>query len=205
MADVEAVIFLREPKEILAANPQRKLPVKTIGLAPLTSMFWFGKNSERKFDDYRQEVHDSRRPAGAHGQRRDALAAAGQSGRLRHQVFSAPNIRGFGLLQRERSFAAYQDMFNLFQLEPSVWVEPHGDWGEGDLHLVELSANYEGLDNIVAFWDPKNKPAPMQPYRFGYTLCWENGEADLKLSENRVVSTRIGLDSDNANTRVIHD
>ena len=42
-------------------------------------------------------------------------------------------------MQRERSFAAYQDSFNLYHLEPSVWVEPRGDWGEGDLHLVELS------------------------------------------------------------------
>ena len=64
-------------------------------------------------------------------------------------------------------------MFNLYQLVPSVWVEPHGNWGDGDLHLVELSTDYEGLDNIVAFWDPKNKPAPLQPYRFGYTLYWE--------------------------------
>ena len=74
-------------------------------------------------------------------------------------------------------------------------MEPHGNWGEGDLHLVELSTDYEGLDNIVAFWDPKNKPAPLQPFRFSYTLCWRRGDADLKLSENRVVSTRIGLDS----------
>ena len=54
---------------------------------------------------------------------------------LRHQVFHAPDIRGFGLLQRERRFAAYQDMFqSLYHQVPSVWVEPHGDWGDGDLH-----------------------------------------------------------------------
>jgi glucans biosynthesis protein len=202
-ADVEAVIFLREPKEILEANPQHKLPVKTIGLAPLTSMFWYGKNSERKFDDYRQEVHDADGLLVRMGNGETLWRPLDNPAILRHQVFYAPHIRGFGLLQRERSFAAYQDMFNLFQMEPSVWIEPHSDWGDGDLHLVELSANYEGLDNIVAFWDPKNKPAPMQPYRFGYTLCWENADADLKLSENRVVSTRIGLDSDSTNTRVI--
>ena len=79
-------------------------PIKTIGLAPLTSMFWFGKNSERKFDDYRPEVHDS-----------DGLLIHMDNGEvfwrpldnppvMRHQVFHAPNIRGFGLLQRERTF-----------------------------------------------------------------------------------------------------
>ena len=76
-------------------------------------------------------------------------------------------------------------------------------WGDGDLHLVELNTAYEGLDNIVAFWDPKNKPAPLQPLRFGYTLKWQTSDADLKLSENRVVSTRIGLDASCADCRQI--
>jgi glucans biosynthesis protein len=113
----------------------------------------------------------------------------------RHQVFSAPSIKGFGLIQRERNFSAYQDLFNLYNQVPSVWVEPEGDWHEGDLHLLELSTSYEGLDNIVAFWDPKKKPAPLEPFHFGYTLYWEGGDADFKRSENRVVSTRIGPDA----------
>jgi glucans biosynthesis protein len=200
IVDVNAVLYFRQPEQVHAVDTNR-LPVKTIGLAPLTSMFWFGKNSERKFDDYRPEVHDS-----------DGLLMRMDNGELvwrpldnppvmRHQIFSAPNIRGFGLLQRERSFAAYQDIFNFYQMAPSMWVEPRGNWGDGDLHIVELSANFEGLDNIVAFWDPKNKSAPLQPYRFGYTLFWETGEADVKLSENRAVSTRVGLDSHFANAR----
>jgi glucans biosynthesis protein len=193
MADVKAVIFLREPKEILAVNPQRKLPVKTIGQAPLTSMFWFGQDSERKFDDYRPEVHDADGLLVHMGNGEVLWCPLDNPAAMRHQIFYAPHIQGFGLLQRERSFAAYQDLNNLCQNEPSVWVQPKGDWGEGDLHLVELSAPYEGLDNVVAFWDPRSKPAPMQPYRFSYTLYWEKGEADLKLSENRVVSTRVGV------------
>ena len=64
-----------------------------------------------------------------------------------------------------------------------------------------MSAAYEGLDNIVAFWDPKDKPAPLEPYRFGYKLRWQSGGADFKLSENRVVSTRVGLDSQFPNAR----
>ena len=196
IANVEAVLYLRDP----AKTKGVKTNLVTIGLAPLTSMFWFGKNSERKFDDYRSEVHDS-----------DGLLARMSSGEIiwrplnnpsvmRHQIFNAPDIRGFGLLQRERNFAAYQDSFNLYHLTPSVWVEPHGNWGEGNLHLVELNTAYEGLDNIVAFWDPKNKPAPLQPMRFGYTLYWTR-EGDLKLSENRAVSTRVGLDTTVQNRR----
>jgi glucans biosynthesis protein len=199
-ASIRAVLYFRETNLVAAVDKNRK-PSKTIGLAPLTSMFWFGKDTERKFDDYRTEVHDS-----------DGLLVHMGNGEIfwrpldnppatRHQVFSAPNIKGFGLLQRERSFAAYQDLFNLYHQVPSVWVEPDGNWGDGDLHLVELSTGYEGLDNIVAFWDPKNKPAPLQPFRFGYTLHWEGGDADLKRSENRVVSTRIGPDAQFAGAR----
>jgi periplasmic glucans biosynthesis protein len=191
---IRAVLYFRETNNIAAVDKNRK-PIKTIGLAPLTSMFWFGKDTERKFDDYRTEVHDS-----------DTLLVHMGNGEIfsrpldnppatRHQVFHAPSIKGFGLLQRERNFSAYQDMFNLYHQVPSVWVETDGSWGDGDLHLVELSTVYEGLDNVVAFWNPKNKPAPLQPLRFGYTLHWEGGDMDLRRSENRVVSTRIGPDT----------
>jgi len=192
VARIDAVVYLRETDKIKAVNPNQ-FPVKTLGLAPLTSMFWFGKNSEHKPDDYRPEVHDS-----------DGLLIRMANGEtlwrpldnppvLRHQIFTAANIHGFGLMQRERSFAAYQDSFNPYHLEPSVWVEPRGGWGEGSLHLVSLSSTFEGLDNIVAFWDPKTKPAPLQPYRFSYNLYWTMGN-DFKQSEDKVVATRVGMD-----------
>jgi glucans biosynthesis protein len=43
----------------------------------------------------------------------------------------------------------------------------------------------------------------MEPYRFGYTLHWEMGGADVKLSENRVVATHLGLVPGDTNTRLI--
>jgi periplasmic glucans biosynthesis protein len=192
VAKVEAVLYFRTPQNVLAANPLR-MPLANLGLAPLTSMFWYGKNTERKFDDYRPEVHDS-----------DGLLMQLESGErvwrpldngpvLRHQIFPANNVRGFGLLQRDRKFDDYQDMFHSYENAPSVMVVPKDNWGEGQVHLVELSTQYEGLDNIVAFWNPASKPAPMQPYRFGYTLYWTR-ETDMTLSTNQVVSTRLGLD-----------
>lgn len=200
VADVEAELFFREPQIIHAANTDAR-PIQTIGLAPLTSMFWFGKTTERKPDDYRGEVHDSDGLLAHMGNGEILWRPLDDPPALRHQVFHAPDIKGFGLLQRERNFSAYQDTFNFYQQAPSIWVEPRGDWGDGDLHLVELSTHYEGLDNIVAFWDPKNKPAPLQPYHFRYRLYWESGAADVKLSENRAVSTRIGLDANFENAR----
>jgi len=192
VARVEAVLYFRETQNILVADPQRK-PLATIGMAPLTSMFWYGENSERKFDDYRPEVHDS-----------DGLLMHLEGGErvwrplvngalLRHQAYPVNNIRGFGLLQRDRNFDHYQDMFHSYENVPSVWVEPRDNWGAGQVHLVELSTQYEGLDNVVAFWNPASKPPPLQPLKFGYTLYWTR-ETDLALSSNVVVSTRVGLD-----------
>ena len=199
-ASIKAILYFRKPDAVAAVEPNRK-PIKTIGLAPLTSMFWFGQNSERRFDDYRTGVHDSDGLLVHMGNGEVFWRPLDNPAATRHQIFSAPNIKGFGLLQRERHFSAYQDMFNLYHEVPSVWVEPDGNWGDGDLHLVELSTTYEGLDNIVAFWDPKNKPAPLQPFRFGYTLYWEGGGADVRRSENRVVSTRVGVDTQFAGAR----
>jgi glucans biosynthesis protein len=191
VVQVEAEVYFRQTNNILAADPQRK-PLATIGLAPLTSMFWYGENSERKFDDYRPEVHDS-----------DGLLMQMDSGErvwrpldngpaMRHQAYPANNIRGFGLLQRDRKFDHYQDVFHAYQNVPSVWVAPKDNWGEGQVHLVELSTQYEGMDNIVAFWNPAGKPAPLQPLKFGYTLYWTR-ETDITQSSNLVVSTRVGL------------
>jgi len=202
MANITATLFFREPDKILAANKDRK-PLATMGLAPLTSMFWFGENSERKFDDYRPEVHDT-----------DGLLIHMDGGEIlwrpltnptvmQHSVFTTKNVRGFGLLQRDREFSHYEEVFNPYHQVPSVWVKPRGDWGEGEVHLVELPTRYEGLDNIVAFWNPKEKPAPLQPFRFGYELLWTR-EIDFTLSDNKVVATRVGAELHDAKKRQVH-
>ena len=44
-ASIRSVLYFRETNNVAAVNKNKK-PLKTIGLAPLTSMFWFGKNTE---------------------------------------------------------------------------------------------------------------------------------------------------------------
>ena len=199
IADVRAVIFLRSGNLVQAGSTNRE-SLKTIGLAPLTSMFWFGENSERKPDDYRSEVHDS-----------DGLLMRLENDALlwrplcnplslQHQIFPATNIHGFGLLQRDRAFANYQDIFNSYQKTPSVWIEPRGKWGEGEVHLIELPTHFEGLDNVVSFWNPKVPPQPQQPFAFAYTLHW-GLQPDGNFSTNRVLQTRIGADPQDASKR----
>ena len=143
-----------------------------LGLAPLTSMFWYGENSGTTHGDFRPEVHDS-----------DGLLLERGSGEWlwrplvdpaapRLASFADDNPRGFGLLQRDRDFDHYQDLEANYHRRPSAWVDPVGSWGPGAVRLVELPTADETSDNIVAFWAPANLPPPGAPLEFAYNLYW---------------------------------
>ena len=38
-------------------------------------------------------------------------------------------LRGFGLMQRDRDFASYEDLEARYERRPSAWVEPIGRLG----------------------------------------------------------------------------
>ena len=60
--------------DVTATLIPRRAGVK-FGLAPLTSMYFVGKNDHRLRDGFRAELHDFRRPAHVHGRRRVDLAS----------------------------------------------------------------------------------------------------------------------------------
>jgi len=146
--------------------------VAIIGLAPMTSMFWYGENSPSRHGDFRPEVHDS-----------DGLLVAtdAQSRVWRplmnpHEVtrtdIPAPALGGFGVLQRDRLFSSYEDMEAAYQHRPGLWMEPIGSWPAGRVRLVELPTPDEYHDNIVAFWIPEVSPAAGEPMELAYRLRW---------------------------------
>lgn len=161
------------------------------GIAPLTSMFWFGKNSDRPMDDPRPQVHDSdglllQTADGAHLWRPLQNPRAILNTDLR-----AVKPTRFGLLQRERAISAYEDFEARYQERPSCWIEPVGDWGGGNVRLVELPTVNEYGDNVVAYWVPDQKPVPGKPFNLAYRMNWSLEQpADDNLA--RVQSTRIG-------------
>ena len=73
---------------------------------------------------------------------------------LQISCFRDSNPKGFGLIQREREFDAYQDLEAHYQDRPSAWVEPARNWGDGSTQLVEIPTEFEYFDNIVAYWRP---------------------------------------------------
>ena len=118
VAEVEAVRLFSRAENILAADPQRK-PLATIGLAPLTSMFWYRREFRAQVRRLPAGSPRQRRIADANGQRRKCLASAGQRPGHAPPGFSPPsNIRGFGLLQRDRNFNDYQDLFQRLSRRP---------------------------------------------------------------------------------------
>jgi periplasmic glucans biosynthesis protein len=146
--------------------------IDRIGIAPGTSMFLFGPNDRRADYDWRPQIHDS-----------DGLQIWTGSGEwiwrplmnppvLRTNSFVDNNPRGFGLMQRERAFSQYEDDGVYYERRPSVWVEPRGHWGAGQVMLVEIPTLDETFDNIVAFWNPAEKPQKGQELLFGYKLYW---------------------------------
>jgi glucans biosynthesis protein len=166
--------------------------VAKLGIAPLTSMFFFGENTPRPpARDYRPEVHDS-----------DILLIHSGTGewitrplvnpkRLLVTSFAMTNPLGFGLMQRDRLFDNYQDLEARYELRPSAFVEPRGNWGKGRVELVQIPTPDETNDNIVAFWVPDDIPAPGAPLDFEYRIRWQKN-ADTKPPLAWIAQTRRG-------------
>jgi periplasmic glucans biosynthesis protein len=163
--------------EISATLFARK-KIEKLGIAPLTSMFFTGENDRRYVDDFRPELHDS-----------DGLLIHAGSGewiwrplrnptKINASAFVDKGIKGFGLMQRDRTFEHYQDIDLNYELRPSYWVLPLDDWGDGKLELFEIPTSDETNDNIVAQWAPS---APMEAgqsrtWRYKITSTIEEGD-----------------------------
>jgi len=184
--DVDAQLFLRRD-------------VKKLGIAPLTSMFFHGENTNRFFDDFRPETHDS-----------DGLLLSLSNGEwlwrpldnptaLHVSAFQMVNPRGFGLLQRDRDFDHHQDIETRAELRPSVWIAPRNDWGAGHVELVEIPTKGDANDNIVAFWVPDRPARATEMFVISYTMSWYDEDA-ARPPAGRVVGTR----RDMAGTEDVH-
>jgi glucans biosynthesis protein len=148
----------------------RKSPRK-IGLAPLGSLYLKGEDNPCSVPDYRPQVHDSD----------GLLMETGQSNWIwrplvnparTHRIseFPAKGLQGFGLMQRDREFDDYDDLGSRFELRPSYWVEPGGNWGPGTVELVEIPTPNDWNDNVVAYWRPRDIPAAGQELHLTYRL-----------------------------------
>jgi glucans biosynthesis protein len=179
ITEVEAQLFARKD-------------ITRLGVAPLTSMYWFGKINRQPGVDWRPEIHDTDGLAIWTGSGERIWRPLNNPPRIQTSTFFDRTPKGFGLLQRERRFDKYEDDGVFYNLRPSVWIEPLGDWGEGAIQLVELPTDDEINDNIVAYWTPKEQFRAGGSMRFHYRAHWRL-EEPYPAAIGRVIATRAGM------------
>ncbi|MBK0003201.1 glucan biosynthesis protein G [Erwinia sp. S38] len=172
--DVTSKVYLRDK-------------VGKLGIAPLTSMYLFGANQPSPVTNYRKELHDSNGLSIHAGNGEWIWRPLNNPRHLAVSTFTVENPRGFGLLQRGRDFNQYQDLDDRYDLRPSGWIEPKGDWGKGRIELVEIPTTDETNDNIVAFWSPESLPEAGKEMNFSYRLHFTRDENLLHSPETAYV------------------
>jgi glucans biosynthesis protein len=173
--ETQAVLYMRNDVQVL-------------GIAPLTSMYFSGKSKPTP-DDYRPEIHDSDGLFLSTGKGERIWRPLLNPGVLGVSTFQDSNPKGFGLLQRERDFAQYQDTAANLQARPSLLVEPSEDWGDGEVRLIEIPSQSETNDNIGAFWVSRWPAKKGERKQYLYKLSALKDEPMLSPA-GRVVATR---------------
>ena len=176
--DVRSVLFTRDR-------------IEQLGIAPLTSMYFYGENTPRPHDAWRPEVHDS-----------DGLLVQDRAAdwiwqpllnpsKITFHNFSAG--REFGLLQRDTRFASYEDAEANYHRRPSAVVRLEQGFEPGRILLVQLPTRNEFLDNVVAFW---SLPGPVEggtKLDLKYRLSF-GAPTIAQTRLGRVVNTFVGRD-----------
>jgi glucans biosynthesis protein len=176
--DVESMLF-----------PRRSLT--HVGIAPLTSMYFYGPAQRRVDRDYRPAVHNSEGLAVINGHGERLWRPLSNPKMLQTSAFVDKDLKGFGFAQRNRAFDGYEDLEARYDRRPTVWIEPSATWGDGYVELIEIPITEEIHDNIVAYWKPAKPLEPGKKYKYGYRMTW--GESVPAVwSGSWVVKTQVG-------------
>jgi glucans biosynthesis protein len=159
VAEVEASLFPR-------------VDLTEVGIAPLTSMYFFGPMRRAVADDFRPAVHDSDALVVLNGAGERLWRPLSNPARLEFSAFGDDGPRGFGLVQSRTGFEDYNDPEAAYHRRPSVWVEPVDGWGPGAVMLVEIPTADEFHDNIAAFWRPAAPLAAGRRFDMRYRIHW---------------------------------
>lgn len=164
--DVELTLFAR-------------VQLDNVGFGGMMGNYLFAPQRRRIFDDVRPAVHEVGGLQLRTGAGEWVYRPVNNPEQLQVSAFVDNNPRGFGLVQRERDYTAYQDDDQRYELRPSVWVEPLGDWGAGSVQLLEVPTDNEINDNVIAHWRPRQPLAAGSETTISYRQfwCWQPPEA----------------------------
>ena len=144
--------------------------VAKLGVAPFTSMFLYGENTQGRIDDYRPEVHDSDGVLMVTHAGEEIWRPLTNPARLQVTSLSDTAPKGFGMLQRDAEWGNYLDAEANYHLRPGLWVTPEAGFDKGRLEVVEIPTKSEIHDNIVAFWTPETPFNAGESLYFSYQL-----------------------------------
>jgi len=163
--DVHATLFFRKP-------------VDWLGIAPFSSMYLYGENAPNHFGNVHPEVHDSDGVLINTGKDDWLWHPLEQVPQLQFYKFADENPKGFGLLQRDRDFQHYQDLDMKYNVRPSAWVVPHGNWGKGSIVLAHRPSNDITSDNVVLYWHSDQLPKAGDRMDLDYTIDFYMNDAE---------------------------
>ncbi|GHB18256.1 glucan biosynthesis protein [Salinicola rhizosphaerae] len=166
--------------------------ITQLGVTPMTSMFSCGTQQRDMCLTYHPQIHDSDRLSMWLGNGEWVCRPLNNPPRVQFNTFSNNSPKGFGLLQTDHDFTHYEDIVGHYHERPSLWVEPKGDWGKGEMQMLEIPTTGETMDNVVAFWKPEKAVEPGQTLSYGYKLYW-SAQPPVKPDMARVRKTFTGI------------
>ena len=127
--------FTLRPGEATIIDTELKLVARVavdhLGLGAMTATYFFGPLDHHHGDDVRPSVYDIGGLQILTGAGEWLWRPVASRNALQVSAFGEMNPRGFGLLQRARTLDTFDDDDAHWELRPSLWIEPIGDWGEG--------------------------------------------------------------------------
>lgn len=159
LIDTECTIFARRD-------------IEHFGLSPIYATHLIGPLGPRVEDDVRPAVYEVTGVQMLSGRDEWIWRPVTNRERLQSSAFVDRDPKGFGLIQRDRSFTTFLDDEHAWQRRPSVWIEPIGGWGRGEVTLLEIPAAASSNKNIACYWRPKSRLTAGSETQFAYRQFW---------------------------------
>ena len=173
--DVRARLFMR-------FHPQK------LCVAPMSSMWMWGDGVAPPSGETRPKVHDADGLLTLDGDDHWTFRPLAKQSYPSVSSFKFEDLRGFGLLQRDRAYDHYRDDEAKYDRRPSVWIEPLSangtspastvGFGAGHVELFEMPADHEGYDNIACWFVPQADLQPGDTYELNYRVSMPSGDPD---------------------------
>ncbi|WP_407521192.1 glucan biosynthesis protein [Methylobacterium oryzisoli] len=178
-----------------------RTPLEHVGIAGMTGAYLFGSTDRRTIDDARAAAHEIDGLQIRNGWGEAIWRPVQNPETLQISAFLDQDPKGFGLVQRERDYAGFEDDVQRWERRPSLWIEPFSTWGPGReqrpwgagaVQLIEIPSESEVNENILAYWRPKEPITQETAFSYRQFWCWTvPGAPPLALC----TGTRIGKGS----------